>query len=1193
MGFISPTDPVDQYPVIDPLYGIDGFRNVNTLSDLNNIPGPRRRAGMVVGVSGGTSYYKLNQSPWNYNITDWSVFTSGSDGYYLPLSGGTVTGQVIFSGSSPNPEYIAFFNGADTGAKLGIGVSGNLSDGITNDILNSGGPGYAKLTITSSEVVNNIVDGNGSVIMTNAFNITPTGDIIVGGFANFATPPNFENTNTHILTRNEITGNLEIRELQTFPDIYTDDFIFNQSTYDLTISLNDGSQYTQNLSIFASDVTITGGTYNPQSGVVTFTNNTGGTFSVSGFSTGYTDIYTTASTFNPITKVATFNRTDNNSYTLNLSALTTTDTFVTGGTYSNGSATFTNNTGGTFNVSGFYTGATDVFVTGGTYSNGTTTFTNNTGGTFNVTGYYTGETDDNQYVTGFTYNNNQFTISDNSGNTFNATINTVTGLTVNGSISATTYQNLPTDIRVTGGTYSNGTTIFTNNTGGTFNVTGFYTGGTDVFVTGGTYFGSTITFTNNTGGTFTVTGITSSTSFTGGTVTGPTIFTNGLTANTISATTYQNLPTDIRVTGGTYSNGTTIFTNNTGGTFNVTGFYTGSTDNDRYVTGFTYNDSNQFTISDNSGNTFNATINTVTGLTVNGSISATTYQNLPIDIRVTGGTYSAGTVTFTNNTGGTFNVTGLYTGVTSIGRVLFVSNTGNDNTAVVGDITKPWSNIYAAKSASTSGDTIYVLPGTWSFDNTNSAGNPYNSQMDLKVNLWKNGITYYFSPNTKIIFYNQTVTGSPMYLFNPLNTSGETCTVLGYLEWEGRSTGSDSFNGQSAFLWLESNNDSGFTFHAEVKKLTSYASEVIRVNRNVTFTADTQVADIRIVADEIYKQYLGGQSGAASTEFINSTDSVLIYNSHVKRRIKNDSSSGQNFFQVTGNYTRSMVNFYGDYFLNATTNAPSVTIRSFTGVVNIDINEMYWNGTFVQSLISGGGTLNIKGNLNDYVKNNSNTGGVVSMTIANNTINFNGNIFTNTGSGIGRYIAATSNASTINIKGDITFIGTGTTTQTMFQAQTNGYINYSGKITGTYGGPIARTYNGTVNLNNCFIRSTTDSASSQLFINGISTLGYFRLNNSYVELKNNTNALSDGKFLNSFINNSTIINTGSGNTLSNTGTTGNLQITNTTLISSFSGATSILNTGTTPVISTNTTVNTPFNIVDLRGSINIFTDLIY
>jgi hypothetical protein len=57
------------------------------------------------------------------------------------------------------------------------------------------------------------------------------------------------------------------------------------------------------------------------------------------------------------------------------------------------------------------------------------------------------------------------------------------------------------------------------------------------------------------------------------------------------------------------------------------------------------------------------------GLTAN-TISATTYLNLPSsaggsDIRVTGGTYSNGTALFTNNTGGTFNVTGFSTGSTS------------------------------------------------------------------------------------------------------------------------------------------------------------------------------------------------------------------------------------------------------------------------------------------------------------------------------------------------------------------------------------------------------------------------------------------------------------------------------------------------------------------------------------------------
>ena len=120
------------------------------------------------------------------------------------------------------------------------------------------------------------------------------------------------------------------------------------------------------------------------------------------------------------------------------------NTVTTGGTYSNGTATFTNNTGGTFNVNGFYTGNTEVFITGGTYSNGTAEFTNNTGGTFNVDGFYTGST----------------------------------------------------EIFITGGTYnqSNGTAEFTNNTGGTFNVNGFLTGYTNYYTTGATLNGTTLNF---------------------------------------------------------------------------------------------------------------------------------------------------------------------------------------------------------------------------------------------------------------------------------------------------------------------------------------------------------------------------------------------------------------------------------------------------------------------------------------------------------------------------------------------------------------------------------------------------------------------------------------------------------------------------------------------------------------------------
>jgi len=231
------------------------------------------------------------------------------------------------------------------------------------------------------------------------------------------------------------------------------------------------------------------------------------------------------------------------------------------------------------------------------------------------------------------------------------------GLTAN-TFSAGTYYNLPVS-GVTGGTgisasSSNGLVTIVNTLPDQV-VT--ITGGTNIGING-TYPNFGINFTGSTGasGDFLP--------LSGGTVTGATNFTNGLTANTISATTYQNLPKDIFVTGGTYSDGTTTFTNNTGGTFTVSGYFTGQTDN--YITGGTF-DKNSETLSLN--NSTGGTI-TITGFT---------------DVFVTGGTYSGGTIIFTNNSGGTFNVGGLFTGATDVfvtggtysaGTTTFTNNSG-------------------------------------------------------------------------------------------------------------------------------------------------------------------------------------------------------------------------------------------------------------------------------------------------------------------------------------------------------------------------------------------------------------------------------------------------------------------------------------------------------------------------------------
>jgi hypothetical protein len=312
-GFISPSSVNDTYPVIDPLYGIDGFRNVNSISDLNTIPELRRRAGMVVGVSGGTTYYKLNSSPWNYTISDWSIFNSGGggtvSGEYLPLSGGTVTGSTIF---------------------------------------------------------------------------------------------------TNGLTANTISA----------------------TTY-------------QNLPL---DIRVTGGTYT--NGSVTFTNNTGGTFTVSGFSTSNA-------------------------------------TQFTGGTVT-GATNFTGGlTANTISATTYVNLPTDIRVTGGTFSSGTITFRNNTGGTFNVTGVTSADT----FTTAFTYSNNVFTIGRNQNQpSLTATINTVTGWTVNGILTVTGNTSLQTftattatvssNLTVAGSSALNGTISSTNLAGPTNRVVQVNSGGT-------------------------------------------------------------------------------------------------------------------------------------------------------------------------------------------------------------------------------------------------------------------------------------------------------------------------------------------------------------------------------------------------------------------------------------------------------------------------------------------------------------------------------------------------------------------------------------------------------------------------------------------------------------------------------------------------------------------------------------------
>jgi len=79
-------------------------------------------------------------------------------------------------------------------------------------------------------------------------------------------------------------------------DTYITGQTFSTGDYKLTSVLNDNTTLVSDLSILATDMVVTGGTYDIVTGVVTFTNNSGATFDVSGFTSGMTDSFTTSAT---------------------------------------------------------------------------------------------------------------------------------------------------------------------------------------------------------------------------------------------------------------------------------------------------------------------------------------------------------------------------------------------------------------------------------------------------------------------------------------------------------------------------------------------------------------------------------------------------------------------------------------------------------------------------------------------------------------------------------------------------------------------------------------------------------------------------------------------------------------------------------------------------------------------------------
>jgi hypothetical protein len=194
-------------------------------------------------------------------------------------------------------------------------------------------------------------------------------------------------------------------------------------------------------------------------------------------------------------------------------------------------------------------------------------------------------------ITAYTYSNNLLTIKQNQGQSdLSVLVNTMTGLTVNnsiGSVKLATVGNPPQFLTITNdNSNSNPVEVNTMTTG---QISGIYSG------------------TNVNSVTLDVW----STAITGGTAIGMNVHATGGSNNY-----------GLRIQDGSQSIGRFLKNVAVNGAANWSNI--ASSDVSGSITGFTYNNANNFTLTNNTGGTLSTNINTVTGLTVNGSLSATT-----------------------------------------------------------------------------------------------------------------------------------------------------------------------------------------------------------------------------------------------------------------------------------------------------------------------------------------------------------------------------------------------------------------------------------------------------------------------------------------------------------------------------------------------------------------------------------------
>lgn len=541
----------------------------------------------------------------------------------------------------------------------------------------------------------------------------------------------------------------------------------------------------------------------------------------------------------------------------------------------------------------------------------------------------------------------------------------------------------------------------------------------------------------------------------------------------------------------------------------------------------------------------------------------------------------------------------------NLGNILYVSENGDDSLAQKGNINYPYATLYAAKTAAVSGDLIYVFAQTIEYDNRNASGNQWNGRQ-AEINLWKNGITYYFEPNSKIIFRNETSAGQRLYLFSGDGISGETCSLYGYLEVEIYGYGANTSNGQSHFLYSAAGTDGGYNFNAQLKRLYSDHSEPISVVKSNTIST---TININLEIQEEVWRYSAGNTSAGGFYFLmgSGTDSELNFKADCRIRDYNYASPGLLGypFYLRGTFSdTSKINIKGDKCSNLTKTL--IRLREVKHKnININIDQIYFD--YYTATNSNGVITEVydPSSLSDYVLNitgdlieayaNAYAANIFEIIGPNSKIYYKGNIYLKNNGGAGKSIVYCANGASgtgycsnndININANIYLIGTSSQTAVLFKSfGTNNKVNFSGNITGIFEKLAHCANDSEVNIVNSYIKSS--ASNFRLGENNTTSFSRLKINNSHIYASDAT-SFGDLNYLTTHIINSYIVNTGAGIGLYNTTGNGNLQVLNSII---YTGTGESINYASGLVICDNTTVKNTYTISDLRGSISILTDL--